>query len=206
MAIQMSRRSFLGSLAGVAALPLATAVKAAPLATASAADIIASAPPLPPMWAAGTPGEFNWQPISANTPEEAFAKWCDGAGLSLDERPAFTSSAVRRMPLWDGRAPDEVRPADWIEGGLGHGCQRCDCETMADSATVVDGEVICEECLTYGERLDDDEAYGMECLVDLIGDMGEENAKAYLVQHEDFDLIGIDRWSRAATEAARWAA
>jgi hypothetical protein len=109
------------------------------------------------------------------------------------------------MPLWDGRTPGEVRPADWIEGGLGHGCQRCDCEVMADSATVVDGEVVCHECMTYGERLEGDEDFGMESLVELICDKGEEDAKAYLVQHEDFDLIGNARWSKAAAEAARWA-
>jgi hypothetical protein len=205
MNIQMSRRSFLGSFAGVAALPLAAAVKAAPLGSASAAEIIASAPPLPPMWAAGTPGDFDWQPISADTAEEAFAKWCDHSGMSLDKRPPFSNEAVRRMPLWDGRTPEQVRPADWIEGGLGHRCQRCDCEAMADSATVLEGEVVCRECMTYGERLDDDEDFGMEGLVELIFDKGEKDAKVYLVQHEDFDLIGDGRWSMAVAEAARWA-
>ncbi|MBY3158406.1 hypothetical protein HFO56_39595 [Rhizobium laguerreae] len=206
MTMRMSRRSFLGSFVGLAALPLAAAVRAAPLASASAADIIASAPSLPPMWAAGTPGEFNWQPISADTAEEAFAKWCDQAGLPVDEWPPFSNESVRRMPLWDGRTPDEVRPADWIEGGLGHGCQRCDCEVMADSATIVEGEVICHECMTYGEKLGDNEDLGMDSLVELICDKGEEGAQAYLIQHEDFELIGIDRWSMAVSEAARWAA
>lgn len=206
MSIRLSRRSFLGSFVGLVALPLATSVKAAPLASAAAADIIASAPPLSPMWAAGTPGEFDWQPVSANTAEEAFAKWCDHQGIPAATRPPFSAEAVRRVPSWDGRSPEQVRPADWIKNGLGHSCERCDSEVMADTATVIEGEVVCHECMTYGEKLDDDEDFGMESLADLIGDMGEQEAKAYVIQHEDFDLIGEVRWAKAAEEAARWAA
>jgi hypothetical protein len=206
MSIQLSRRSFLGSFAGLAALPLASAINAAPLAAAASADIIASAPPLTPMWAAGTPGEFDWQPISANTAEDAFVKWCDHQGIPTGSRPPFSAEAVRRVPSWDGRSPDQVRPYDWIKSGLGHSCERCDSEVMADSATVIECEVVCHECMTYGEKLDDDEDFGNECLVDLIGEMGEPEAKAYVVQHEDFDVIGEARWEKAAAEAARWAA
>ncbi|MCV9964750.1 hypothetical protein OIU34_22930 [Pararhizobium sp. BT-229] len=206
MNVRLSRRSFLGSFAGLAALPLAASAKAASLASAPAADIIASAPPLTPMWAAGTPGEFDWQPFSANSAEEAFSKWCDHVGYTAENRPVFSSAAVQRVKAWDGRTPDQISPADWIRGGLGHGCERCQSEVMADCATVIEGEVVCHECMTYGEKLDDDEDFGIESLADLIDDMGEVEAKAYLVQHEDFDLIGEERWLKAAAEAALLAA
>ncbi|MDW9481266.1 hypothetical protein GOB57_21715 [Sinorhizobium meliloti] len=206
MNIRLSRRSFLGSFVGLSALPLATSVKAAPLASAAAADIIGSAPPLSPMWAAGTPGEFDWRPISADNAEEAFARWCDHQGIPAAARPLFSTETVRRVPSWDGRSPEQVRPADWIKNGLGHTCERCDSEAMADTATVIEGEVVCHECMTYGEKLEEDEDFGMESLADLIGDMGEQEARAYVIQHEDFDLIGEVRWAKAAEEAARWAA
>jgi hypothetical protein len=77
---------------------------------------------------------------------------------------------------------------------------------MADSASVVDGDVVCDECLIYSERLDQDEENGMESLIELICHKGEDGARSYLVQHDDFDLIGEQRWSEAAIKAARWAA
>jgi hypothetical protein len=206
MDVRLSRRSFLGSFAGLAALPFSAAAGSTGMAGASVSEIIASAPPLTQMWAAGTPGEFNWQPFSANSAEEAFSKWCDHYGYTNENRPAFSSDAVRRVKAWDGRTPEQINPADWIKSGLGHGCHRCDDEVMADCATVIDGEVVCHECMTYGEKLSDDEDSGMESLVDLIDDVGEVDARAHIVQHEDFDAIGEERWQKAVAEAARWAA
>lgn len=202
MTPKLSRRSFLGSIAGVAALPLAASN--ASLAMASAADIIASAPPLTKMWIAGTPGEFDWHPFSASSAEEAFAKWCDHSEYPVDSRPVFDAKAVQRVSAWDGRNPEQITPADWIRRGLGHGCDRCQSEVMADCATVVAGDVVCHECMSYAERIEDDENSGMEHLVELIDDMGPEEAKSYLIQHDDFDAIGLERWEAACAEIENW--
>lgn len=202
MAIQLSRRSFLRSLA---MLPIATVAKSTSQAStdttlADAAEIIASAPDVP-MWAAGTPGEFDWRAIAAESGEQAFAKWCDEMGFPADARPAFTARSVLRVPSWDGKAPSQVNPSDWIEGGLGHHCDRCDGEVGSHEASVIEGDVVCHECMTFGERIAENEDRGLEDLVALIVEEGEDEARAYIVQHEDFDMIPPEVWTRAVNEA-----
>ena len=203
MNMQVSRRGFLVALPGLVTLPLAASAKvsAPSLASASSAEILASAPSVP-MWAAGTPGDFNWQPVAAETPQQAYAKWLETSGIPDGSRPVFSEACARRMTEWDGKQPEDIRPADWIDGGLGHCCSRCDGETGHESARVIEGDVVCFECMTYGESLDEDDERGMEELVGLIVNEGAEEARAFLTLHEDFDLIGEEIWARAVAEAA----
>jgi hypothetical protein len=201
MTFAISRRGFLGGLSGLFALPFTGLPPA--VASASVSSIAASAP----MWAAGTPGEYDWSAFAADTAQDAFVHWCDSKGFPADQRPPFDSDAVMRVKSWDGLANEDITPADWLRGGLGHTCFRCDCETSrSEGGDVFGTEVVCEECTTYAEKIERDEAYGMEVLAELIGDKGEEGARLHISRDEDFSLIPSVAWDRAVAEAALWAA
>lgn len=201
MEINVSRRGFFRGLTGLLATPAVAVVAQRPdLASSTLAEIVASAPKTA-MWAAGTPGDFNWRPIAAESAEEAFGIWCDQENIPVSERPRFFEGCAKRMTAWDGMEIEDIAPSDWLNGGLGHHCERCDGEVSADCGRVIAGDVVCFECMTYGESLAEDRERGMEEIVNLILNEGEDEARDFVVMHEDFDLIGEEVWSAAAARA-----
>ena len=150
---EISRRQFLttaSAIAIAAALPLPSAV-AAPL----------PAPSATPMWAVGSPGEFNWQPIAADTIEEAIRIFAEDHDY-LEEDGSFTAELDgQRCKSWDGIG--KPGPADWLREGLGTYCSRCDYETFLDSGgRVVGAEAVCEDCMTIADWRIVDPEYAAE--------------------------------------------
>lgn len=193
----LSRRAFLLSAPAVAiaaTLPLPAA--AAPMATGK----LAAMPELF-AYAVGTPGEFDWQAIWARTPEEAFREWFTGRhGYDPDDPDALTYDPeyVERVEKWDGL--ETVSGADWFAAGKGYCCERCGYETYADiGGRVVAGEVVCETCLTFADRIAVDPDDVVEDLANRIADEGESETRAWL----DLQKIAIpdELWLRAVAEA-----
>lgn len=200
MDIQVSRRTLLTAATTVAAGHLLGLGEG--LAVAASDGPSAPIAPLPRMWAAGTPGDYNWQALVADSAEEAFSRWCVEHGYDRGRVPVLTSDHVMRVPAWDGIAVSDLKPADWIEAGLGHFCQRCDCETSHDCGGVVNGEVVCHDCMTYVDKLDYDEETGYEQLVELIADKGVDGAIKVISYDDDFAAIDPAVWAKAVAEAA----
>lgn len=133
-----------------------TAAAALPTIPAPAA----MAPEALPAWAVGTPGEFNFQHIVAKTAEEAEkifrAEWCDDSCEGEEDAPCGACDAcclevnATRVEIWDGKK--DTTSGDWLEAGMGTYCARCSYECFADNgAKPVNGEAVCEECMTLAD-------------------------------------------------------
>lgn len=202
MTMSVSRRGFLRSIPSLFALPVAaSASTVSQLSSASAAEIISAAPPVTE-WAVGTPGDVSWRPVSAASPQEAFAQFCDGEGVDPSERPMFSEDFVRRMSETDGMAPEIISKPGLIDECTGGRCERCDGEVSGDTCHLISGDVVCTECLTYAESLSEYPERGFEELVNLVVNEGEHDALDFIVQHDDFELIGEETWARVVAEAA----
>lgn len=191
--MSVSRRSFL--LGTSAALLVPTF----PFAPAMATPVAAR--PALLAYAVGTPGEYDWQAIFARSPEDAFQEWVWSYHGDDDDAPKFDPDFVYRVSAWDGKA--SISPADWLNADMGHCCERCSYETDSDSGgRVVAGEVVCEECLTIGDRCECDPDDVVEDLADRIASKGEEEVKAWLVRCGWGDEVPDDIWQRAVAAAA----
>ncbi|MEJ6845132.1 hypothetical protein V3589_02765 [Sinorhizobium fredii] len=200
----LSRRAFLSGVAAAAVVP-ALSVVSVPAAPAAAATAV---PEIMPMFACGTPDAFDWQAFAAHTPEDAFRQWLDHQGIYDAEERAYLSAhdRVLRVAKWDGRRPEELKPVDWIKAGLGAHCDRCGEETFGEyGAMAVGNEVVCEECLTFADKvyLGGDDA--VDELAEVIADNGEEEAKAALASRGDWDVIPEELWQRAIKQAEEYA-
>lgn len=133
----------------------ATALPAIPFA--APAPIIAAPTP---SWAVGSHGEFNWIAVKAETEHAARLVWasensyeeeCPKAGVAdsdcdCDFCDSYNAADVQRQPCWDGK---EVTAGDWLRGGLGYHCARCDDETFTEmGGHAVNDDAICSECMT----------------------------------------------------------
>lgn len=112
----------------------------------------------------GTPGESNWECVHAASESEALLQYVsDNCGLNscadsggADECECEFCEAMRnydvdRVKQFDGvEAPAR---ADWIRAGLGSLCERCDYETDNSSCEIIDGCVVCHECMKYEDWL-----------------------------------------------------
>lgn len=162
----------------------------------SAAAIVAPALPLPPgepvlvgvdlasgpdllAFAVGTPGEFNWQPILAGTPQEAFEIWAREQYWGDDGAP-FDEENVNRVPSWDGKDVESITPADWIRAGMGHTCGRCSVETDPDSACVVGDDVVCHDCMTIVDWIAADADDALDTLANDIANDGADSVRELL--------------------------
>lgn len=156
----MNRREFLQTTA-------ATAVLAAlPVPVHAIAPAIAAPPVLTPMWAVGSPGKWNWQPIAADTLEEAIRIYAEDNGYINEDDEIETELDGQRCKSWD--AKDHILPADWLREGIGHHCDRCGYETDPFSGgRAVGDEAICEDCLTIADWQVIDPEYAAELLENL---------------------------------------
>ncbi len=185
----LSRRAF---LIGTSALVVAPALPA----IAAPAPVVTAARAVSPMWAVGTPGEFDWQAIRAATPEKAFKIWMREQDWDADDEMEFDPSFVTRVERWDNLK--KVRPADWIEADMGHCCERCSHETHRDAgARVVAGEVVCECCYTFADLMSDGGEAAIDELANKIADEGEDEAREGLISSGDWEHVPDDLWQAA---------
>ena len=198
MIAAINRRRFLQVAAGAAASAAMPANASSPMVAVD----LAGETDMTTIWVTGTPGEFNWRAFDAPSAEEAFRLWQQETGnVDLE----FSDDCARRLPALDGKHPDAIAPADWIENDMGHCCERCGYETSADAgAIVVAGEVVGEECATIADNLavaDDERA--VEILVDIIldheGDAGA--AQVALSAAGAWDAVRPVHWLKAVSEA-----
>ncbi|MER9710204.1 hypothetical protein NKJ13_08035 [Mesorhizobium sp. M0174] len=152
-------------------------------------------------FAVGTPGEYDWISVTAKSAEEAWAQWCDHQGYGLAEERVFCADYVTRVPQWDGKDPDSIRPADWLKANLGHCCERCGYETHPESgARIIAGDVVCEECMTFADRLVDDPDDAVDELANRIADDGADEVREQLIADGDWPLA-VELWPRALAAA-----
>lgn len=148
----------------------AAVVATAPLPAVSAT--LTSGTPALPAWAVGTPGDWNWQHIRAESEGAAIRAWVsDEYGISPCERgetcgdgcdycEIADSIQAERLPRWDGldRPPNN---GDWLDAGMGAYCNRCGYETDPDcGGRNVNGDAVCEDCMTIEdwEQIDPEHA------------------------------------------------
>lgn len=185
----LSRRAFLIGTSALVVLPALPAISApAPVATAARA--------VSPMWAVGTPGEFDWQAIRAASPERAFQIWIADQDFEDGEEAIFDPSYVTRVERWDDLK--KVNPADWIEADMGHCCERCSHETHRDAgARVIAGEVVCEDCFTFADLMAEGGEDAIDELINKIADEGEDEAREGLIAAGDWEHVPDDLWQAA---------
>lgn len=152
----MNRRQFICSAAaaaGVAAIPAAAIVTQPPVQ------------PILPAWVVGTGGENDGRIIRALTQTDAIK-------LALEEETGTTECSCAEVAEKWGKGPCDycwklgqwevwraegldgiTHPtgADWVNAGFGYPCERCDYDTHSDNGWVVNGEVVCEDCMTLAD-------------------------------------------------------
>jgi hypothetical protein len=202
----LSRRMFLASSSAIAAAHLL------PTLPASADQAATAAKPATKIWVGGHDGEFDWQPFNANTREEAirqlFNSW-EGVppGDITEDILAEHGLCLQRAETMDGLQVDEIKGHNWIDAGLGCCCDRCGSECFApDGARSINGEAICEECLTIADLLDSDEydrRVAEERLTEWLmdHDCDEVSVREQMSSNFDPDLIPVDIWQKCLAEA-----
>lgn len=152
------RQVLLGSAASVAVL-------------AAPGVAIASPRPRLPMWAVGSPGEFDWQAVAAPTRGEAVKEYLGLIGMREDDEFAGDFE-VQRCAVWDD-LDGEPSPADWLHANMGTLCDRCDCETHSEDGHAVGKEAVCEDCMTVEDWDIVDPEYAAELRADLAAEDDE---------------------------------
>lgn len=155
----MHRREFLKTAAATAVL------SALPAPIPVAMPTVAAPVALTPMWAVGSPGEWNWQPIAADTLEAAIRIYADDNGHINEDGEIETDLDGQRCKSWDGK--DKILPADWLREGIGHHCDRCGYEVTSDDGHAVGDEAICEDCMTLADWQIYDPVHAAELLENL---------------------------------------
>lgn len=202
----LNRRVFLASSSTIAVAHLL------PTLPASAAKVATAAKPATTMWVGGHDGEFDWQPFSAETREEAiralFNSW-EGEPPSeiSDEILSQHGLHIQRAESMDGLRVDEIKGHHWIDAGLGCSCDRCGSECFApDGARSINCEAICQECLTIPDLLDSDE-YDREVAEERVTewfldhDCDEASVRKQMARSFDPDLIPSEIWQKCLAEA-----
>lgn len=185
----LSRRAFLIGTSALVVAPALPAISAAPAVTATARAIT-------PMWAVGTPGEFDWQAIRASTPEKAFKIWVEDHAWDAEDEVEFDPEYVTRVQAWDELKT--VRPADWLDADMGHCCTRCGYETHRDSgARAVGEEVVCEDCFTFADLMSEGDDNAIDELANKIADEGEDEARENLISSGNWQHVPDDLWQAA---------
>lgn len=185
----LSRRTFLIGTSALVAAPALPAI-------AMPAPIITTARAAAPMWAVGTPGEFDWQAIRAATPEKAFKIWMQEQDWDAEDEMEFDPTFVTRVERWDSLR--KVNPADWIEADMGHCCERCSYETHRDAgARVVAGEVVCEDCFTFADLMAEGGEDAIDELANKIADEGEDDAREGLISSGNWEHVPVELWQAA---------
>jgi len=174
----------------------AVAVAAVPAAVVAAApEIVPEVVKRPPAWAVGTPDGWDWDVIYAETEEQAKKIWLEEkvgyseCGCSEIDQSKYqwyreryhqdmqcevcdnSGIEASRQPTWDDQ---DVKTGDhnWFAVGFGTHCGRCGSETYRDDGGhIVEGEVVCGECMELADWdiVDPDEAeelreiHGRDC-------------------------------------------
>jgi TAT (twin-arginine translocation) pathway signal sequence len=194
----LTRRNFLLASAAVAVAPAIPAV----ISTAIAADA-ATTLTLSPMWIVGSPGNYDWHPIRAETMEEAFQTYLRRNPWWSDQKTK-PEDHVQRVEQWDALEPDEISSGDWIKAGFGACCANCGTEIFSGGGYVICEEAICEDCVTPAQRaeLGDDE---VERLVEDLGNdicnLGEVELRKQLQMKGLWDELPQPIWARAVAFA-----
>lgn len=196
----LSRRTFLVSASAAA---VGAALPPAMIQPAAAAAVSAPSPLL--AFAVGTPGEYDWHSIFARSAEDAFKAWAWDRGVCEEgEDPPFDPEYVQRVPIWDDLPESEITPALWFAADMGHMCERCNYETHPDmGGRVVSDEVVCEECLEFGDYLLVDREQALDGLIDYILNEGEDGAKTLLIDRGFWPKVPTELWAEAIAEAAK---
>lgn len=144
--MRVSRRTL---LVGAGAVAIAPALPTLP---------IAGAVPLPslPAFAVGVSGEYNWRVFFAATIERAKEMWLAEQGLYFPEdRP--TELSAEDVSYIDAKSPVEgghnPTAADCLDMGWDNNCDRChqDVSVDFDNYRAINGECVCQECMTPQE-------------------------------------------------------
>lgn len=157
----VNRREFLTTTAAAAVVPLMPA-----LASPVVVGVDMARAPSVTMWAVGTWGEYNWQPVAAETEEDAIrqvAEWDDMVCPDTGELEVHYDAT--RCKAWDNLKRDPT-PADWLRANMGHICDRCGYEVCSDDGHPIGDLAICEGCVT----LDEWEIIDPERAADIRGD------------------------------------
>lgn len=153
----MNRREFLTT---VSAATLAPALPAVVQPAVISVDLAKS--PSVTMWAVGTWGEYDWQPVAAETEEEAIRLVADWDGMICPETGELEKSYdATRCKEWDD-LPHDPTPGDWLRAGMGHTCDRCGFETASDDGQAVGDKAICNDCMTIEDWQLVDPEYAQE--------------------------------------------
>ncbi|MGH0229594.1 hypothetical protein NKZ03_26250 [Sinorhizobium meliloti] len=205
--MMISRRTLLVSASAAAIVPaLPKIALPAPITAVEAVK------PATTIWVGGHNGEFDWQPINAETRQEAMreliASW-EGIpdGEVTEEDLARHDLCLERADSMDGLQVDEIKPYDWVNAGLGACCDRCGGECFApDGARAINGQAICEECLTIPDLLDSDQ-YDQELAKERLTewlmnhDCDEASVRKQMSRDFDPDLIPVDLWQKCLADA-----
>ena len=191
----MNRRQL---LMGAAAAAIAPSLPRLPAAAMPASPV-----PSPRLaFIVGTDGEFDWIKVWARSAEEAIQAWYVERGIEPDE-DCFAPEC-ERVPAWDSKNAGSLKPADWINAGLGHTCARCHGEAGPwDGARAIGDDAICSYCLTIADlvALGDDEAVA-EQLADRICDQGEEVTRNWAEAKGIWDDVAGAIWPKALVLAS----
>lgn len=146
----------------LAAGAIAAAATPAPLAIAAEAAATMAPAATRLAWAVGTPGEFDWQHITAGTEDEAIRRYacetvggdgCEDGGEDDCECEwclVIGSVEAQRQPAWDQKS--ETTNADWLRVGMGSFCSRCGYETISEEGGhAVGDEAVCADCMTLAD-------------------------------------------------------
>lgn len=148
--MNISRRDLLAGAGAVAFAP------SLPVATATAAP----AAPLP-AFSVGVYGEHNWRVFFAATIERAKEMWFEDQGLYLPEDRTQELDAEdvsyidAKSNVESGHSPSA---ADCLAMGWDNNCDRCHCDVSVDfdNYRAIDGDCVCQECMTPQEVDADD--------------------------------------------------
>lgn len=160
----LTRRSFLLS-SSAAALAATVPLPAMPVPKAAVGVDLAAGPDLL-AFVVGTPGEYDWQVVFAKSARDALLEahhWMfermnpETKRWEIDPNEPVDVDAYadhfQRVPQWDGRDPAGISPADWFCIGWGYSCDRCDGPASADSGLIIGSDVVCEDCVTFADRV-----------------------------------------------------
>lgn len=101
-------------------------------------------------WSVGTPGEYDWHVIRANTKLEAVRIWSQEE--CYEEKDLEEIGIVaNREERWDN-LDIEAGDKTWFMSEYGSYCDRCDDETtIEEGGHVVNDEIVCMDCMQISD-------------------------------------------------------
>ena len=153
----MDRREFLASAGAAAILPVAPSI-GVPVTV----GVDLSSKPSVTMWAVGTWGEYDWQPVAAESEDDAIRTVASWDGMICPETGKLEKAYdATRCEAWDN-LKHHPTPADWLRAGMGHICDRCGYETASDDGEPIGDIAVCHSCMTVDDWEAIDPEYAAE--------------------------------------------